>query len=303
MIFPKALRTGDKVALIAPSSPIQNPERLEYAVSFVKSLGLEPVAAKSCHSHYGHLAGDDATRAGDVNRAFGDAAISGIFCIRGGNGAARTLDKIDFDIIKSNPKFFCGYSDITALHAALNRVGLATYHTPMASEVNFAEADDYTLDLFKRFVFCPHDIDEIPLPSEHNTQTLVGGTAEGILCGGNLSSLATLMGTPYEIDTKGKILFIEEVGTNLPRVDRILNGLRLAGKFEQCTGVIFGDFTNCDPIEPSFSLTMPEILSALNLTVPCIYNFPCGHILPTASLPLGASVRLDATNCKLHIMR
>jgi len=303
MIFPKPLKPGDRVALIAPSSPILSVERLDYAVAYVESLGLEPVVGESCRSMYGHLAGTDATRAADVNWAFADASIAGIFCIRGGNGAAMVLDRIDFDTAMANPKFFCGYSDISALHAALNNRGLATYHTPMAAELNFAQADAYTLGLLAQLVLSPVDTGEIPLPEGHSTKTLVGGIAEGAICGGNLSSLSALMGTPYELDTRGKILFIEEVGTNPPRVDRMLNGWRLAGKFDQSAGVIFGDFTNCDPIDPAHSLSISEILHNLNLKVPSIYNFPCGHILPTASLPFGMAMRLDATACIINTAR
>jgi muramoyltetrapeptide carboxypeptidase len=304
VLFPKPLKPGDKVALIAPSGPIFSTGRLEYAAAYLAGLGFEVKVGKSCQSHYGHLAGDDATRAADVNWAFGDASISGIFCARGGNGAGKILDKIDFKSAVKNPKFFCGYSDITALHTALNRAGLATFHMPLTAEANFEEADDYTLGLMEKFIFNPlGNQDAIPFPLIHDTKTLFGGIARGVLCGGNLSCLSTLMGTPYEIDTKDKIFFIEEVGTNPPRIDRILNGMRLAGKFEHCVGVIFGDFTRCDADDPAFSLTIEEILHNLNLIVPSIYNFPCGHIMPTASLPLGASVRLDATNHILNILR
>jgi len=303
MIFPKALTKGDKVALIAPSSPVLNEERLDFAISYIKGLGLLPVAGKSCRSHYGHLAGTDELRAADINRAFRDADIAGIFCIRGGNGAAKTLDKINFDLVRNNPKFFCGYSDITALHAAINKTGLATYHTPMISEASFAAADEYTLGQLEKYVFNPLATGIVETPKEHIPKTLTEGIAEGIICGGNLSCLSALMGTPFEIDTKDKIFFIEEVGTNPPRIDRMLNGLRLAGKFDDCAGVIFGDFTNCNYDNPAFSLEIPEILQNLNLKVPAIYNFPCGHILPTASLPFGLAARLNAHQNTLEIVR
>jgi muramoyltetrapeptide carboxypeptidase len=304
MLFPKPLKPGDTVALIAPSSPNLSPQHLDSAVSYLSRLGFEVKVGESCKSHYGHLAGDDETRAADINHAFADSSISGIFCARGGNGAGKTLDKIDFETVVNNPKVFCGYSDITALHTALNQVGLVTFHTPLIAETNFKEADNYTLGLMEKFIFNPIESWEtIPLPAEHDTKTLFDGVADGVLCGGNLSCLSTLMGTPYEIDTKDKILFIEEVGTNPPRIDRIFNGFKLAGKFENCSGVIFGDFTRCDPIDPDFSLTIDEILHNLNLKVPSLYNFPCGHIMPTASLPLGATVRLDATNHTIKILR
>jgi len=302
MIIPKHLKSGDKVALIAPSSPITEPAQLENAIAYVKSLGLEPILGKSCTSEDGHMAGSDEVRAGDINWAFADDTIAGIFCLRGGNATSKTFHAVDFSIITRNPKFFCGYSDITALHAAINRLGIATFHMPMVCSVDMANKDEYTWGLLEKFVMNPLESGEISLPQGHSTKTIQGGIAEGIMCGGNLSCMTALMGTPYEINTRGKIFFMEEVGTNPPRCDRMLNGLRLAGKFDECVGVVFGDFTNCNPIDPAFSLTIPEILHNLNLKVPSVYDFPCGHILPTASMPFGVPLRLDADNCTLHIM-
>ena len=305
-IYPNPLKKGDKVALIAPSSPISDPARVDYAVDFIQSLGLVPVEGANCRKSHGHLAGSDSQRAADLNWAFSDPEIKGIFCMRGGNGVVRLLDKIDYEAIAQNPKFFCGYSDISILLNTINqRTGLVTYHTPLLSEPNFAQADPYTLEQFTRYIFDPTATGQLAFPQgvamdvweNHPTHT----TATGTICGGNLSGLSVLMGTPYEIDTKGKIFFIEVVGERPQRVDRMLHGMRLAGKFDQCTGVIFGDFTNCgqDGVYPA--LDIPTIIAELELTVPVIWNFPCGHILPTASFPIGVPSVLDTQTKVLSI--
>ncbi|MCL2841030.1 MAG: LD-carboxypeptidase [Defluviitaleaceae bacterium] len=303
MIFPKALVKGNKVALVAPSSPVAGDVRLDYALSYVTNLGFDVVVGESCHSSYGHFAGEDSVRAGDINRFFKDTSIHGIFCIRGGNGAGKILDKIDYEAIKKNPKPFFGYSDVSALNIAINqRTQLVTFHTPMFSEPNFADADTYTLSHLERFIFDTRFSGLVEYPENHQPKTLVSGIAEGALCGGNLSCFSATMGTPYEIDTAGKIFFIEDVGINPPRIDRMLNGLRLAGKFDNCAGIIFGDFTNCPPIDPNYSLEIPEILHNLNLNCPAIYNFPCGHLIPTTSLPMGAIVKFDGVSCTLEVL-
>jgi len=305
------LQQGDRVALIAPSGSIASAERVDYAVEYFKKLGLIPVEGANCRNIYGHLAGTDDQRAADFNWAFADESIKAVFCIRGGNGAAKILDKINFEQIKKNPKCFYGYSDISVLHAAINqKTGLITYHTPMASEPNFAEADAYTLAQFEQYIFEPRRTGPIETPDDWtpdvlNTtflkatpggqppQFLNKGTAEGLLCGGNLAAISGTMGTPYEIDTRGKIFFIEEVGQRPPHIDRRLNAFKLAGKFDECAGVIFGGFTNCKASD-KYSLDIPTIIHNLGLKVPVIWNFPCGHDLPTASLPLGAKVRMDS---------
>jgi len=301
MYVPASLQAGDQDALIAPSGSIGDGAHVDYAVEFSRRLGLVPVEGASCRKINGHLAGTEAERAADFNWAFGDPDIKGVFCIRGGNGAAKILDKIDFDLIRANPKGFYGYSDISVLHAAINqRTGLITYHTPMLAEPNFQQADVYTLDQHRRYIFDPGYKGGLELP-EGNLDFLVEGTAEGMLCGGNLAALSGTMGTPYEIDTRGKIFFIEEVGQSPPHIDRRLNGFRLAGKLSHCAGIIFGQFTNCAGAG-RLSLDVEAVIRSLGLTVPVIWNFPCGHELPTTSLPMGAVARMDSRAGTLTIV-
>jgi len=299
MFLPAPLKPGDAVALVAPSSPVTHHVHIKTAVNFFTTIGLQPQVYDSCTKQRGHLAGEDAHRATDIMKAFLDSDIKGIFCVRGGNGAARVLDYLNFDVMKKNPKPFYGYSDITALHTAINKLaGLATFHTPLACEANFKDADELTLDLFKRFIFEPYSPTVIQMP--YTPTTLISGRATGEIIGGNLSCMSALMGTKYEVDTADKIFFIEEVGTNLPRCDRMLRGLKMAGKFDKAAAVIFGDFTNCE--KPEFSLSLEDILLDLNIQVPAVHNFPCGHILPTVSLPFGVKCRLDAGAIRLEII-
>jgi len=296
---PKVLKKGDKVFLTAPSSPVYDFTRVDFAAGYLENMGFVVEEGASCRTSYGYLAGDDDLRADDINYAFASKDIDGIFCLRGGYGAARLLEKIDYSMIKSNPKFFCGYSDITALHTAINQcAGLMTFHTPVVGEANFSAADAYTICHMNRYISNDDVFGKLFNPPGHDWKFINPGKATGILTGGNLSVLASLVGTAYEIDTVDKIVFIEEVGEKPYRIDRMLNQLKMAGKFENCSGVVFGDFTDCNPVDERRSLTILQIIHNLKLGVPALYNFRCGHCLPTASLPMGATARLcSAENC------
>ena len=296
---PAPLKAGDKVALVAPSGPLLIPERLDFAIRWLEDRGLVPICAESCTARHGYLAGEDDLRARDINLAFKDANIKGIFCIRGGYGAARILDRINYDIVRKNPKFFCGYSDVTALHTAINqRAGLMTFHTPMLCQADFCHADPYTLGHFEKYMFKTDISGGIFNPMGRKWEFVSGGRAVGLLCGGNLSVITSLMGTTYEIDTKDKIVFFEDVGEEPYKIDRMLTQLRLSGKLDAAAGIIFGDFADCDAVE------VKEIIRgfAKCLKIPILYNFACGHCAPTASLPLGTVAALDSFVNSLQIM-
>ena len=301
---PSAMKPGDTAALAAPSSPAFDTSRIDFAAGYLKELGFKVNIGQSCYATYGYLAGNDRLRADDINRAFANPDVKGIFCLRGGYGAGRILDMLDYNTIRTNPKFFCGYSDITALHCAINQqTGLMTFHTPVVGESTFPKADGYTLANMNKYIFEQDISGQIVNSPGEAWQFLNAGTARGILCGGNLSVLASLMGTAYEPDTRGKIIFIEDVGEKPYRIDRMLNQLRLGGKFEKCAGVIFGSFTDCNPGNPAASLTILEIINNLALDVPVLYNLRAGHCLPTTSLPMGAVVQMDSAANSLHILR
>lgn len=295
MITPASLYPGAKVALLCASSAVPA-ERLEPAVAAVKALGLDPVVYPTCYfeNRHGYFAGDDAQRAKDLSDAFADPSIRGVLCIRGGYGAGRLLPLLDWKELARHPKLFCGYSDVTALHIAFNQhCRLITYQTPMPSTEYYQPVDDFTMTYLRRALFGALTG---PLPMGENTATLAGGKACGPLCGGNLSLVRDSLGTPWEIDTRGKILFLEDIGEHTYRVDDMLTQLRNAGKLDDCAGILLGGWTDCLPEFPEKTLELEEIFRELLLPTgkPVLMGLPAGHLLPTMSLPMGATVTMDA---------
>lgn len=302
MVNPKPLFPGARVALVAPASAVPE-EKLQPALDFVRKLGMEPVVYPSCYfvNRDGYLAATDAQRAKDINDAFADPAIDGVWCIRGGYGGHRILPLLDADRIRKNPKWFGGYSDVTALHTFFNQTcGMATYHCTMPSTE--PDPDVYTLFYLKKALFGGLD-GEIANPEGQKMTTLVPGKAEGILCGGNLSLLAASLGTPWEIDTKGKILFLEDIGEKTYRLDSMLTQLRNAGKFHDCAGIILGAWTDCPPEYPEKTLELGEIFRQLIAPAgkPTIVDLSCGHCTTTCALPLGRMCAMDAASCTISL--
>ena len=302
MIRPRPLFPGARVALVAPASAVPE-EKLKPALDYVKSLGLEPVVYPSCYfvNRDGYLAASDAQRAKDLQDAFADPSVDGIWCIRGGYGGHRILPLLDAEMIRSNPKWFGGYSDVTALHTFFNQIcNFETYHCTMPStEPN---PDAFTLQYLKEALF-GNLSGTLSSPEGQNPHTLVPGKSSGVLCGGNLSLLAASLGTPWEIDTRGKILFLEDIGEKTYRVDAMLTQLRNAGKFRDCAGIILGAWTDCPPEYPEKTLLLPEIFEQLIVPAgkPAIMDVGCGHVLPTLSLPLGRMCTLDADRCTITL--
>lgn len=300
MFAPKPLFPGAKVALVAPASAVPE-NKLENALLLMKKLQLEPVLYPSCYfaNRDGYLAATDAQRAKDIMDAFADPSIDGVWCIRGGYGGHRILPLLDKEIICKNRKWFGGYSDVTALHLFFNQeCHMLTFHCTMPStEPNL---DDYTLSYLKKALFGGLSG---TLTYSQEITTLVSGKAEGILCGGNLSLVAASLGTPWEIDTKGKILFLEDIGEKTYRVDSMLTQLRNAGKFDDCAGILLGAWTDCVPEYPEKTLLLPEIFRQLLVPAgkPILMDIPCGHCLPTLALPLGARVSMDADSKTITI--
>ena len=302
MIEPKPLFPGARVALVAPASAVPE-EKLQPALDLVHALGMEPVLYPSCYfaNRDGYLAASDAQRAEDLGRAFADPAIDGIWCIRGGYGAHRLLPLLDFDMIRRNPKWFGGYSDVTALHTAFNQVcGFTTYHCTMPSTE--PHPDEYTMGYLKKALF--GGLSGVHSnPEGQPIRTLVPGSAEGPLCGGNLSLLAASVGTPWEIDCKDKILFLEDIGEKTYRIDAMLTQLRNAGKFRDCAGIVLGAWTDCVPEIPERTLTLMEIFSQLIVPAgkPAVMDLSCGHCATTMALPLGKTCRLNADTCEISV--
>lgn len=306
MIYGKKLKFGDTLGFIAPSGAVRTEGAIERAVAETERMGFKVKLGESAGQKYGYLSGTDEVRARDINRMFADDEVDAIVCLRGGYGAMRILDKLDYEMIAKHPKIFMGFSDITALHIALlEKCGLATFHGPMAA-ANWAgkPLDDFSRESMYRALMHAEPVGELANPPEYPKQTVNPGIAEGQLVGGNLMLIASSLATPWEIDTKGRIIFIEEVGERTYCVDRMLTQLRLAGKFDDCAGVVFGDFADC-PIEyPEFGLTLEEIIR--DVVAPCgkpvFTGLRCGHCTPKLTLPFGVRARMDADKCTLAVL-
>lgn len=296
MIKPCALPPNARIALVAPSGALRPPKVYDNGIHQLQSLGFELVRYPSCDAAYGYLAGTDRLRADDLNRAFADPNIDAIWCVRGGYGATRLLHLLDYDLARQNPKPLIGYSDITALHIAYGqRSGLVTFHGPvLTSDPDVDPIDPLSLES----VLCAlrQTAPCWPLAVQSPLKTLHGGQAAGLLIGGNLSLLAALCGTPYAPDVRGKLLFIEEVGEHTYAVDRMLTQLRLAGLFDACAGILFGQFTNVTNEHPDFAFTIENLIQDIVLPSgrPLVYDLPCGHETPNLTLPMGLYCALDA---------
>lgn len=302
MLTPNSLYPGARVALLCASSAVPE-ERLETSLSAVRAMGLEPVVYPSCYyvNRHGYFAADDAQRAKDLQDAFADPTIQGIICIRGGYGAGRLLPFLSWKSIARHPKPLFGYSDVTALHIALNQCcRMVSYHTPMPSTEWYKDPDEFTMTYLRRALFGALSG---PMPMGDTVETLQGGKARGVLCGGNLSLVCDSLGTAWEIDTSGKLLFLEDVGEKTYRIDGMLTQLRNAGKLDDCAGILLGCWTDCEPEYPDRTLTIPQIIEEVVLPAgkPVLSGLPCGHSLPTMSLPLGAMAVMDADARTLEV--
>jgi len=265
---PKCLKPGDHIALVAPSSPVSE-EKLAMSLNSIIFLGLTPVLYPSCTMKHGYLSGSDAARAADLNAAFSNPGIDGIFCLRGGYGVTRILNLIDYDNIMKNPKLLLGYSDITGLHLSLNQIcSLATLHSPMPTR-GWDTLDPVSLKSLTDQIFFSKPAGPAPNIEGESIEIINPGTAEGRIIGGNLSLLTATLGTPYEVDTRNKILFIEDVEEKNYRIDRGLTSLALAGKFSDCAGIILGTWAECgDPdLSSDDNLTLREIFDEVVKTV------------------------------------
>lgn len=312
-ILPARLHRGDRAALIAPSSPASE-KQLREAVRSLRELGLEPVTFSSCLSRREYLSGDDRLRALDLMLAFSDPKIRAVFCLRGGYGSARILNLIDYDVIRRNPKIFAGFSDATALHAAIfSKCRLITYHAPMPSFPYRKYDSDITLASLREALFSEHGSYELkkagsgsPVSSAVFRETEKEKVVmSGTLCGGNLTVFASLLGTPYEPDTGGCILFLEDIGEETYRVDRAFTSLCLAGKLDGCRGILLGTFSGCNPPHRGWR-SCEEIIkeTAAAFSVPVVYGLPCGHSAPNLTLPIGARCSVIAIPyAERHILK
>jgi muramoyltetrapeptide carboxypeptidase len=301
-----ALREGDTVAFVSPSRSF-TPEAVEKAAKITEGMGFHVRVSENCHGSGKYTKTLDEARGEDINRAFLDPDIRGIFCIGGGYGAIRLPGLIDTDSAFRDPKVFLGYSDSTILHMLFNRPGgFITFHGPMpVSDFSRDTFPGYVRESLLRAVCSTEPLGEIlPYEGAEPMETLVPGTAEGQLVGGNLSTVCALMGTPWEIDTRGKILMLEETGEPVHMIDRMLNQLRLAGKFDAAAGIALGQFTDIQPPKPKEALTLRQVFETVIAPAgkPAIINCCFGHDVRKATLPLGALAVIDGENSTLSVV-
>ena len=300
------LKQGATIGLIAPSSP-PSEEKLDKAISNMETLGFKIKEGKSLRSQFGYLAGTDEARLADLHWAFEDDAVDAVWCIRGGYGASRLLPKIDYRLIRKHPKPFIGYSDVTALHLAISaRSGLVSFHGPVAA----SDFPEFTLHHFKEVVMNGADNHVIEasksdFPGDaYEAFTISPGKATGTLIGGNLALLAALVGTPYAPVFSKKIVFIEDVGEQPYRIDRMLTQLLQGTDLSKAAGIALGVFNECQPKPGSPSLSLADTLRDRlgNLNLPVMYGIPFGHVALQATLPYGILAELDASAQKLTIL-
>ena len=300
-LLPPPLNKGDTVALVSPSGASDDLFDLQLAQEAMQALGFKVKLAPHLASRYGHLAGTDAERAGDLNAMFADREVKALVCARGGSGAARLLPLLDYDVIRRNPKVLLGYSDITALHSALHaKTGLVTFHGP----IGVGSWNKFNVDQFQRLFFQRElmqyrnvaDVGDELVQRRNRTITINRGKAQGELVGGNLAVLTALAGSPYLPDFSGKILFLEDVSEAPYRVDRMFSTLKLSGVLDRIAGLVFGECTDCEPGDGYGSLTLAQILDDYlkPLKIPAYRGAMIGHLRQQFIVPVGGKVEMDA---------
>ena len=307
---PSRLEPGNRVALVAPAGPLLEHDDLMRAEELCRALGLEPVLGRHAAAHHGYFAGTDAERLADLNGALADPGIDALWCIRGGFGVSRILADVDFDAFAARPKPVVGYSDITALLLALyHRTGAVTFHGPVARKA----MTPFTRSHFERILMraAPAGmLDRLPappgvlVPADHRISALVPGRAEGRLLGGNLSLLQCLIGTPFMPDLRGAILFLEDVGEEVYRVDRMLSHFRLAGLLDGLAGIVIGRFTEMGRRGADGAMGFDQVLHDYfdRLGIPAAFGFPIGHVDDQWTIPIGVTARLDADRGTLELL-
>lgn len=301
VLLPKTLNKGDKIAIISPSAATADRMQFQFAKETFEAMGFEVELGNNLRNRRGHLAGSDQERADDLNSMFARKDIKAVICIRGGSGAARILPLIDYETIKKNPKPLLGYSDITALHHAIHtQTGLITFHGQNGTgSWNSFNVKQFENVFFKKELLT-YENEQIKgddlIIKQNRIQTLVSGKAKGKILGGNLSVLTSISGTPYYPDFKNAILYLEEIGEDPYKVDRMMSTLRLNGTLSKIRGFIFGQCTDCNPGGGYGSLTIDDILDdyILPLNIPAYKGAMIGHIPKQFIVPNGAEVEMDA---------
>lgn len=300
VIKPPKLNKGDTIGLITPASSPDEFSRIEESTKYLEKLGYKVKIGKNVGKYHGYLAGDDDERLNDIHNMFSDKTVKAIMCLRGGYGAFRLLDRIDYKLITKNPKIFVGYSEITALQNAIfAKTGLITFAGPMPAVDFVNEISSYTEEWFWKVVTSNKKLGKIKYPEPSNNLPCINkGQVEARILGGNLAVFTALLGTEFFPDMKNKILLLEDIDEKPYKVDRMLNQLRLANVFKGLKGIIFGRFVDCYEQDPNKkTLSLGEVIDHYmkKIKLPSIHTFPHGHIKDFVTVPLGLKIKLNAT--------
>ena len=299
-IKPENLKIGDTISIIAPSGVLKDYEEyMQKSISLMESWGLNVVLGSTIYESYGHFSSTDINREKDFQNAIDDNKIKAIWCARGGYGAMRIIDNINYDNLLKNPKWVIGYSDITAIHNDIHNLGVESLHGVMCKSLEDISIDDYSINKLKDILFEEGELKYIIEGNEYN----IIGEASGKLVGGNLTLLQSLLQSKSSIDTTNKIIFIEDVGEYLYHIDRMLHSLKRADYFSKCSGLIVGDFTDIKKNETKFGKNLYEIINEIveDYNIPVMYGFPAGHGEKNLPLIFGRNVQINVRENKSEI--
>lgn len=302
MLLPDRLTYGSTLGITAPASPLDK-ELIDKKLCEFEDLGFKTLLGEHLYDSLGYLAGSDKYRASDFNFLYSRPEVAGIIPLRGGYGTMRMMPYIDYKSIYLKPKIICGYSDLTPLlNFIAEKLGIIAFHGPMVSS---DLREDTTRDSFLHSLMRGYEPYSIKNSEGHAMWSSCDATLCGALAGGNLSLICASLGTPYEINFAGKILFLEEVGEKPYAIDRMLTTLILSGSLKQCLGIILGQFTDCQPSDYNKSLSMEQVLAdrLLPLKKPILSGLMCGHDSPNMTLPIGAAIEMDCKHSTLHVLQ
>jgi muramoyltetrapeptide carboxypeptidase len=307
-IKPNRLKKGDLIQLVTPASPASE-EKIQKAISNLENQGFRVKYTDAIRLRYGHLAGTDEQRLADFHAAFEDSEVKAVWCVRGGYGCTRILPQIDYKLIRQHPKILIGYSDVTALlNAIYQRTGLVGFHGPVGA-TPFTEYNLEHLNAILVDAKAPHLISLSQKNIENSDAAyqpyvIREGEAKGQLVGGNLCLLASMAGTPFQVDFKNKLVFLEDVGEKPYRIDRMLTQLLQSSNLHLAKGIILGIFEDCQPKNEEFSLTLMDTLKERlgGLNIPVLYGFSFGHIQNMCTFPIGIEASLDTATREVRLL-
>jgi muramoyltetrapeptide carboxypeptidase len=302
LIKPPALKYGDTIAITSPAGAVWDSKQVDGFCSILHKLGFKTINGQTLTERYGYFAGTDALRANELNAFFLDKDVRAIFCMKGGWGCGRILPMLDYEIILANPKILMGFSDITSLLIGiLSKTGLVGFHGPVGN----SGWNDFTTDYVKRVLINKEAAVFTSTGKEEDKPVvLFPGKVTGALVGGNLSVIASMMGTDYLPSWKNKILFLEETGEEPYRIDRMLTQLKLCGVLDQIGGFVFGKCVKCLAEEPAKAFTFQQVLEQqiTPLKIPAFYGAMIGHIENKFTLPIGVEAELDTASGTLRLL-